>query len=107
MSIQFTTPVHAQPAADSSGNNGSSSTKAPAVDYQQVFMQLLATELRSQDPTQPINPTEMVTQMVQINQLSDVAGIYSLLQKQAAATTSSTAQSSNHAANATTPAIQR
>jgi flagellar hook assembly protein FlgD len=43
-------------------------------------MQLLATELQSQDPTQTVDPTTMVTQMVQINQLSDVAGIYSILQ---------------------------
>ena len=45
-----------------------------------MFMQLLATELQSQDPTQTMDPTTMVTQMVQINQLSDVAGIYSILQ---------------------------
>ncbi len=59
-----------------------------ATDYTSMFMQLLATELQSQDPTQTMDPTTMVTQMVQINQLSDVAGIYSILQGGSAATTS-------------------
>jgi len=65
----------AQAAASTTGNTTSSAT-----DYQQTFMKLLATELQSQDPTQSMDPTTMVTQMVQINQLSDVAGIYSILQ---------------------------
>jgi flagellar hook assembly protein FlgD len=51
-------------------------------------MQLLATELQSQDPTQTMDPTTMVTQMVQINQLSDVAGIYSILQGSGSSATS-------------------
>ncbi len=103
MTIQFTSPLqHHAAATGSSGSSGSSSTTSTPVDYQQVFMQLLATELRSQDPTAPIDPTTMVTQMVQINQLSDVAGIYSLLQKQTG--TANTAQHTPVAA--TTPAIQ-
>jgi flagellar hook assembly protein FlgD len=60
----------------STTGNGTSS----ATDLASTFMQLLATELQSQDPTQTMDPTTMVTQMVQINQLSDVAGIYSILQ---------------------------
>lgn len=60
--------------------SGASST---ATDYSSMFMKLLATELQSQDPTQTMDPTTMVTQMVQINQLSDVAGIYSILQNPA------------------------
>lgn len=61
-------------------SNTAGNTNSTATDYQQTFMKLLATELQSQDPTQTIDPTTMVTQMVQINQLSDVAGIYSILQ---------------------------
>jgi len=66
--------------AATSATKGASST---ATDYQSMFMQLLATELQSQDPTQPMDPTTMVTQMVQINQLSDVSGIYAILQEAA------------------------
>jgi flagellar hook assembly protein FlgD len=64
-------------ANDSTPSTGASSS---ATDYTSKFMQLLSTELQSQDPTQTMDPTTMVTQMVQINQLSDVAGIYSILQ---------------------------
>jgi flagellar hook assembly protein FlgD len=59
-----------------------------------MFMQLLSTELQSQDPTQTMDPTTMVTQMVQINQLNDLAGIYSLLQG-----ASSPAPAASHATN--------
>jgi flagellar hook assembly protein FlgD len=68
------------------GTGSSGSTGTSATDYQSMFMQLLATELQSQDPTQTMDPTTMVTQMVQINQLSDVAGIYSILQGQPSST---------------------
>jgi flagellar hook assembly protein FlgD len=66
--------------ADTSTTNSSSITGSSSTDTTTMFMQLLATELQSQDPTQTMDPTTMVTQMVQINQLSDVSGIYSILQ---------------------------
>lgn len=71
-------PVSAATPKASDSSTASSSTTA--TDYASTFMKLLATELQSQDPTQTVDPTTMVTQMVQINQLSDVAGIYSILQ---------------------------
>ncbi len=61
-----------------------------------MFMKLLTTELKSQDPTQTMDPTTMVTQMVQINQLNDVAGIYSILQNQASGSTAATGQSAHN-----------
>jgi flagellar hook assembly protein FlgD len=74
-------PVSAATAkANESAAGNTSGASSTATDYQSMFMQLLATELQSQDPTQTMDPTTMVTQMVQINQLSDVSGIYSLLQ---------------------------
>lgn len=76
----------ATPKANDSSTTGSSTTTA--TDYASTFMQLLATELQSQDPTQTVDPTTMVTQMVQINQLSDVAGIYSILQGSGSGATS-------------------
>jgi flagellar hook assembly protein FlgD len=74
-----------QAATTQAGNSAttpstSGSSTESAADYTSMFMQLLSTELQSQDPTQTMDPTTMVTQMVQINQLNDVAGIYSILQ---------------------------
>jgi flagellar hook assembly protein FlgD len=81
----------ATPNASDSTAGGSASSSA--TDYTSMFMQLLSTELQSQDPTQTMDPTTMVTQMVQINQLSDVAGIYSILQGSNATASGSTATS--------------
>lgn len=98
-------------ANDSSttGNTGTTSSTTTANDYASTFMQLLATELQSQDPTQTVDPTTMVTQMVEINQLSDVAGIYSILQGQGTGSTTAAAShpgvpTSAHASNSTHPA---
>jgi flagellar basal-body rod modification protein FlgD len=89
----------ATPKAGDSSTSGSTTT---ATDYASTFMKLLATELQSQDPTQTVDPTTMVTQMVQINQLSDVAGIYSILQSAQGSATNTT--TSNAASHATSPA---
>ncbi len=86
----------ATPKANDSTTTGSASSTA--TDYSSMFMQLLATELQSQDPTQTMDPTTMVTQMVQINQLSDVAGIYSILQG-AGTTTGATSDISSAVSN--------
>lgn len=76
--------IHPVSMANSAANNpaaaGASSASSTATNYQSMFMKLLATELQSQDPTQTMDPTTMVTQMVQINQLNDLSGIYSLMQ---------------------------
>lgn len=74
----------------------STSTTQTATDYATTFMKLLTAELKSQDPTQTVDPTTMVTQMVQVNQLGDVAGIYSLLQQMTGSTTTTANASTSH-----------
>jgi flagellar basal-body rod modification protein FlgD len=44
------------------------------------FMQLLLTELQSQDPTQPMDTDSTVTQLVQLNLLDQVTQINSTVQ---------------------------
>jgi flagellar basal-body rod modification protein FlgD len=39
------------------------------------FMTLLSAELQNQDPTQPVDPTEFVTQLAQLNELESVMQI--------------------------------
>ncbi|HVJ05317.1 MAG TPA: flagellar hook capping FlgD N-terminal domain-containing protein [Candidatus Saccharimonadales bacterium] len=80
-------------AATPNASTATTSTSSSSKDMTAMFMKLLTTELKSQDPTQSMDPTTMVTQMVQINQLNEVAGIYSLLQNQASASTAATGQS--------------
>jgi flagellar hook assembly protein FlgD len=66
------------PAAASSSASSSSSTTSPTLDSnsaEQTFIKLLVTELQSQDPTSPMDPTAMVGQMFQMNQLQQLIDI--------------------------------
>jgi flagellar basal-body rod modification protein FlgD len=72
-------------AASSTGaTKSSSSSQAPsstnsgtdaANQAQSTFISLLITELKSQDPTQPMDPTAMVGQMFSMNQLEQLISI--------------------------------
>lgn len=61
----------------SASPNSSSSTSSS--DLQTMFLNLLVTELQNQDPTQPVDPTEMVGQMISLNQLDQLISINQIL----------------------------
>ena len=58
-----------------SDNNPPASTPTPAQDAQSTFLNLLVTELKAQDPTSPMDPTQMVAQMLSMNQLDQLIQI--------------------------------
>jgi flagellar basal-body rod modification protein FlgD len=72
-------------AASSAGAANSSTPSTPttpsnaatnaADQAQSTFISLLVTELQSQDPTQPMDPTAMVGQMFSMNQLEQLISI--------------------------------
>jgi flagellar basal-body rod modification protein FlgD len=69
-------------AAATSTTSGSSSTSTSgtsSTSLQQTFLNLLVTELQNQDPTAPVDPTEMVGQLVSLNQLDQLISINSIL----------------------------
>ena len=66
------------------------STK-PGDDVTQTFLTLLMTELKAQDPTSPMDPTQMVGQLVQFNTLSEIMKIRELVQGMPAADPATTA----------------
>jgi flagellar basal-body rod modification protein FlgD len=75
-------PIQAQAAsstattgASSSSSSSSSSNALSSSDLQSTFLNLLVTELQNQDPTAPVDPTEMVGQMVSLNQLDQLISI--------------------------------
>ncbi len=78
------------PNTGSTGLLGGSST-----DLQGTFLNLLATELQNQDPTNPVDPTEMVGQMVSLNQLDQLIAMNQTLTSMAAGTASAASSSSN------------
>jgi flagellar basal-body rod modification protein FlgD len=49
-------------------------------DVTQTFLTLLTTELKSQDPTAPMDATAMVGQLVQFNTLGEIMRIRELLE---------------------------
>jgi flagellar basal-body rod modification protein FlgD len=59
------------------------------------FITLLVTQLQEQDPSNPVDPTQFVTQMVQFNTLEQVMQINQILQNYAnSATTNPPASTS-------------
>ena len=83
-----------QGASGATTSGGSSSTGLDSVDsLGTTFMSLLAQELQNQDPTQPMDSTDMVGQMISLNQLDQLASIDQLLDTQFGGTASTTATS--------------
>jgi flagellar basal-body rod modification protein FlgD len=64
MTVSPTSSV--SPAAPSSAASSSSAVPAASVDYNQ-FLTLLIAEIKNQDPTQPMDPTQSVTQLATIS----------------------------------------
>lgn len=78
-------PLAVIKAADSPASAGSTSqTSTNGIQPQQIttqdFMTLLTTQLQNQDPTNPVDPTQFVTQLAQFTTLDQVSQINSLLQ---------------------------
>lgn len=46
-----------------------------------MFLQLLVAQLKNQDPTSPLDPSQFVGQLAQFSELSEVTSIYQLLQQ--------------------------
>jgi len=69
-------PVSTNPSAPTSSTGSTSSAANQAAsDAQDTFISLLITELQAQDPTQPMDPTQMVGQMFSMNQLQQLIDI--------------------------------
>lgn len=73
----------AMPLAATSQTNAPTNSTAPTSDAgqqaQNTFISLLVAELKAQDPTQPMSPTEMVSQMFSMNQLQQLISINQIL----------------------------
>lgn len=77
-----------------SSNSTASSATQNANSAEQTFINLLVTELQSQDPTSPMDPTAMVGQMFQMNQLQQLIDINQTLSTALNGTPSGAANSS-------------
>jgi flagellar basal-body rod modification protein FlgD len=109
-----TSPIGLNSASNTS-NNSTNPTSAPgSVSNENVFLQLLVAQLKYQDPSQPTDGTQFVSELAQFSDLSnttnmssDLDTIKSLLQTSATAAPAPTSsaqtqtQANNQAANQT------
>jgi len=61
-------PTSTLNTSTSSTSSSSSSTATPTVNYNE-FLQLLISELQNQDPTQPTDPTQYMSQLASFSQV--------------------------------------
>ena len=93
----LTTNIPAPNATMRSSNASPSAPTSPnqaAQNTENVFLQLLVTELQSQDPTSPMDATTMVGQMLSMNQLNELIAINQTLQSALPASTQASSSSS-------------
>jgi flagellar basal-body rod modification protein FlgD len=65
----MTTPIGgASGAAQTTSSDGTGAAFAPNQLGEQAFLQLLIAELKNQDPNQPMDGQQMITQLAQLNQ---------------------------------------
>jgi flagellar basal-body rod modification protein FlgD len=74
----YVTNAIAGGAATHSGASSNTGSTSPSLDT--TFAQLLVAQLKSQDPLNPMDPTQFVSQLVGLNTLNAVTSIYQLLQ---------------------------
>lgn len=91
------TGVNTQTGANAASNNpGSSSSTTSGTDKlanEQTFLQLLVSQLQNQDPLNPADGTQFVTQLAQFSQLEQMLSIRSdvgAIRQQIAPSSSST-----------------
>jgi len=80
-------------STSASATSGSSGSALGSMDA--TFLNLLITELKSQDPTAPMDANQMVGQMIALNQLDQLIGIHQLLQTAGSDAANSTASPAN------------
>ena len=69
-------PILQARASDSSSSSSNSSGVT-----NDMFMQLLVTQLKNQSPLDPVDPNQFVNQLVQFNTLNEIIGIRQLIEQ--------------------------
>jgi flagellar basal-body rod modification protein FlgD len=78
MQIQSTDP--SQLAYTTSGQNAPATPKIDGLANENTFLQLLVAQIKNQDPTNPTDSVQFLTQLAQFSQLEQLIGIRQELQ---------------------------
>ncbi len=73
--LSSTLPVASNAKASAAAASSSATPTSDAQSAESTFLKLLVTEMQSQDPTSPMDPTTMVGQMLSMNQLNELISI--------------------------------
>ncbi|HTJ91842.1 MAG TPA: flagellar hook assembly protein FlgD [Pararobbsia sp.] len=84
----MTSPVNGS-SGSSSSSAANSLTNGSAQDLQTTFLQLLVTQLQNQDPTNPMDSSQMTSQLAQISTVSGISNLNTSLQSLASQLNSS------------------
>jgi len=99
--------VNALTNSSANGSTASSPTAgldgSSATDDQQVFLQLLVSQLQNQDPTNPTDSTQFVSELAQFSELEQTIAIRTDIETYAAQA-QSTAASQTNSTGTTQPA---
>jgi flagellar basal-body rod modification protein FlgD len=78
ISQQLLDTVNGKSSSSSSGTSGTSSPNSPS-SLQQTFLQLLVTQMQNQDPTNPMDSSQMTSQLAQINTVTGISQLNTTL----------------------------
>ena len=92
--LQTKAKAQATSATGTNSGSGSGDSSLAANNLGSTFLSLLVQELKNQDPTQPMDPTAMVGQMISLNQLNQLIGINQALTPSTTAATTGTSTGS-------------
>jgi flagellar basal-body rod modification protein FlgD len=81
-------------AATTGATSSGASTSLDNGVNEQVFLQLLVAQLKNQDPMNPTDSTQFVSQLAQFSELEQVIGIRGDIESQMSSTTAATGASS-------------
>jgi flagellar basal-body rod modification protein FlgD len=88
-------PISPITSAATTGPTSSGASTSPASGVnEQVFLNLLVAQLKNQDPMNPTDSTQFVSQLAQFSELEQVIGIRGDIETQMSSTTAATGASS-------------
>lgn len=73
--------MYVNAAASTSASGTTADSSNPAAEANDMFLQLLMAQLKSQSPLDPVDPNQFVGQLVQFNTLDQLIQIREILQQ--------------------------